>query len=422
MLYDHYRYDGLLEEFREPAAYAVLSFCATYPEFKDRFEAELIEGKLPENWGETIPPNLYETNSHKLKTTAKIFKTPVWKVALKRFLPEDEKGMAPLFAAIGHGCCQAGREVETWREVYRPRVNRVNENYASQKLRLFGPELAAPSAWGDSAEAHFTQNTTAVCKTVLLNANMPDHGKPEVAQRGRVGLVDQILSLLETSAAVAGEDHGTVGLAVPLPQAGAHRDERVIQKTAAVVFLCFFEPLEKLRDHLGEEQVPLTLDGYPIRLAAVVAHVVGIDGCIEIREQPGGRHHVTHDPGGVGLHGDRHQIKDQAHLLHAGCRLPVGGQFEGRLGIGAIDPVPGLTETVFDGSNGGEVFVDAVAIGGADLVVEPPGILNQGIQAALLAGKLGSHLFLGDTLGSEQGSVEIGEFLVDSDGLAVSAP
>ena len=62
--------------------------------------------------------------------------------ALKRFLPEDEAGMTPLFAAIAHGCA-AERETETFTEVYRPRITRGNEAFATHKLGLFGQELAA---------------------------------------------------------------------------------------------------------------------------------------------------------------------------------------------------------------------------------------------------------------------------------------
>ncbi len=54
--------------------------------------------------------------------------------------------MTPLFAAIAHGCA-AEREDETFNEVYRPRIARGNENFASRKLGLFGQELAALAAF-----------------------------------------------------------------------------------------------------------------------------------------------------------------------------------------------------------------------------------------------------------------------------------
>ncbi len=54
--------------------------------------------------------------------------------------------MTPLFAAIAHGCA-AEREDETFNEVYRPRIARGNENFAADKLGLFGQELAALAAF-----------------------------------------------------------------------------------------------------------------------------------------------------------------------------------------------------------------------------------------------------------------------------------
>ena len=50
--------------------------------------------------------------------------------------------MAPLFAAIAHGCA-AGRHDEAFNEVYWPRIARGNEKFAAQKLGLYGSDLAA---------------------------------------------------------------------------------------------------------------------------------------------------------------------------------------------------------------------------------------------------------------------------------------
>ena len=50
--------------------------------------------------------------------------------------------MAPLFAAIAHGCA-AGRHDEAFNEVYWPRIARGNEKFATRKLGLFGSDLAA---------------------------------------------------------------------------------------------------------------------------------------------------------------------------------------------------------------------------------------------------------------------------------------
>ena len=62
------------------------------------------------------------------------------------FLPDTLQEMAPLFAAIGHGC-NTGRHQETLREVYWSRIQRGDEAYSTTMLGAFGSELAALSSF-----------------------------------------------------------------------------------------------------------------------------------------------------------------------------------------------------------------------------------------------------------------------------------
>ncbi|MFO1357610.1 hypothetical protein [Plasticicumulans sp.] len=58
------------------------------------------------------------------------------------YWPEGEAGLAPLYQAVAHGC-RAGRYQEARAEVYRDRINRRDEFYATKKLGLYGTELSA---------------------------------------------------------------------------------------------------------------------------------------------------------------------------------------------------------------------------------------------------------------------------------------
>lgn len=63
------------------------------------------------------------------------------KSATKTF-PETMEEMAPLFAAIGHGCA-AGRHQEALDEVYRGRIQRGSRSFNTMRLGAIGAELAA---------------------------------------------------------------------------------------------------------------------------------------------------------------------------------------------------------------------------------------------------------------------------------------
>ena len=142
-LYDHYRYAGLPQAFRDPVAYALLGDKVAYPELDSKRTIDsLISGNISAQDKATMPPALMQARPEQLRKAAALICGAEWDKALKAFLPGDEAGMNPLFSAIGHGCA-AEREAETWSEVYGPRIKRGNEHFASQKLGLYGQELAA---------------------------------------------------------------------------------------------------------------------------------------------------------------------------------------------------------------------------------------------------------------------------------------
>ena len=64
----------------------------------------------------------------------------------KEHQPSSLEGLAPLYAAVAHGCT-AGRYQEAYRPVYRTRIHREQEFYSTKKLGAFGSELGALSSF-----------------------------------------------------------------------------------------------------------------------------------------------------------------------------------------------------------------------------------------------------------------------------------
>ncbi len=60
----------------------------------------------------------------------------------KKELPETAEEMAPLFAAVLHGCA-AGRHQEAFDEVYLRRIQRGTVYYNFNNLGAFGADLGA---------------------------------------------------------------------------------------------------------------------------------------------------------------------------------------------------------------------------------------------------------------------------------------
>jgi len=84
-------------------------------------------------------------------------------------LPDTLKEMAPLFAAVAHGC-QAGRHQEALDEVYYRRIQRDGQtNYCYRKLGAIGAELAALCGFFDSLWGSPVPELTEADKSWVLN-------------------------------------------------------------------------------------------------------------------------------------------------------------------------------------------------------------------------------------------------------------
>lgn len=84
-------------------------------------------------------------------------------------LPDTLDEMAPLFAAVIHGCA-AGRHQEALDEVFWSRIRRQDEAYSWRKLGAFGSELAALSGFFDAPWAAPVERISDPDKGFVLNA------------------------------------------------------------------------------------------------------------------------------------------------------------------------------------------------------------------------------------------------------------
>jgi tetratricopeptide (TPR) repeat protein len=82
--------------------------------------------------------------------------------------PDTFEEMAPLFAAIWHGC-EAGRHQEALDDVYFHRTRRHGEFYSTQKLGAFGADLAALACFFDAPWAHPVDGLGESDKGLVLN-------------------------------------------------------------------------------------------------------------------------------------------------------------------------------------------------------------------------------------------------------------
>ncbi len=83
-------------------------------------------------------------------------------------LPDNLEEMAPLFAAVAHGCA-AGRHQETLDEVYMRRIQRGEEAFNTHKLGAIGAELAALSSFFDSPWHRPVDSLAETDKGYVLN-------------------------------------------------------------------------------------------------------------------------------------------------------------------------------------------------------------------------------------------------------------
>jgi hypothetical protein len=124
-------------------AYGALALKAAFEgDHYNGIRRRLLNGTEPESGRKQLPPSIGFLSPDVLKAVFTLVDGPQWATHKAAFLPEDEAGMTPLFAAVAHGCA-AEREAETFAEVYSPRIGRGNEYFAAKKLGLYGQELAA---------------------------------------------------------------------------------------------------------------------------------------------------------------------------------------------------------------------------------------------------------------------------------------
>ncbi len=119
-----------------------------HPLVREHFGRQL-QGQYPDAWWEGNN-RLYEH----LKATAKE-------------LPNTIEEMAPLFAAVTHGC-QAGRHQEALDEVYWPLISRRDEQFVVHKLGALGTDLAVLSSFFDLPWSQPVAGLTEAAKAGVL--------------------------------------------------------------------------------------------------------------------------------------------------------------------------------------------------------------------------------------------------------------
>ena len=168
-LYDHYRYTGLPQAFRDPVAYGVLALKAAhegdhYPTIKDG----LLDGSLSQRLRAQLPRSIAQLRPQDLQAAFALVDGPQCGPANAAFMPDDEAGMNPLFSAIAHGCA-AEREAETWNQVYWPRIKRGNQNFAMRNLGLYGQELVALASFFETPFAKLSPRVPANDRRLALS-------------------------------------------------------------------------------------------------------------------------------------------------------------------------------------------------------------------------------------------------------------
>ena len=120
-----------------------------HPMVREHFGQQLRQ-EYPDAWREGNN-RLYEH----LKATAKE-------------LPDTIEEMAPLYAAVAHGC-QAGRYQEALDDVYWRRILRADEHFSWKKLGSFGADLAALSGFFDPPWRRPVAGLSDCDKALVLN-------------------------------------------------------------------------------------------------------------------------------------------------------------------------------------------------------------------------------------------------------------
>jgi tetratricopeptide (TPR) repeat protein len=83
-------------------------------------------------------------------------------------LPNTIEEMAPLYAAVVHGCL-AGKNQDAYQDVYRRRIRRGNEFFSTKKLGAFGSEAAVLSAFFDPPWERLAPGLDEANRAAVLN-------------------------------------------------------------------------------------------------------------------------------------------------------------------------------------------------------------------------------------------------------------
>ena len=189
---------------------------------------------------------------------------------------------------------------------------------------------------------------------------------------------------LEAAAAAAGEDDRevVVVVAVGVTDAAAVDDHAVVEE-GAVAFGEGFEFLEEV-GKLGAVKLVDAGDFFEFfGIALVVGDaVVGVGDAdigeaaigTVVGEEEGG------DAGGVGLEGEDLEVEHQADVV-----LVVVGDAGGLGVIGeGLGELGGVAEAALDVADGGEVLVEFLFVGGAELALEGLGVFEDEVEDALV--------------------------------------
>ena len=189
---------------------------------------------------------------------------------------------------------------------------------------------------------------------------------------------------LERAAALAGQQDRqvVVGVAVAVAVAAAVGDHAVVQQRA-VAFRDRLQLAEQVGELLDVEGVDRADLVDLLRVVAVVRQLVvafgDADDPVLLLAALAGEHEGD-DAGHVGLERQHHQVAHQAEVLRqVGRHLlrldRVLGRLHRRQGLGAGDPQ-------FQLADAGEVLVQLLPIGAAELVVQAPGVFQHGVEHA----------------------------------------
>ncbi len=127
--------------------------------------------------------------------------------------PDDSVAMAPLYAAVVHGC-HAGRQQEALRGVLFPRVHRGAEEFNMFELGAYGAELGMLAAFFDPPWTRCVPGLTATDEPFVLNEAglaLRALGRlDEATEVMRLGVAMDVAAQRWSNAAVASANLSTV--------------------------------------------------------------------------------------------------------------------------------------------------------------------------------------------------------------------